>query len=191
MSIKRSAIILCGNRNEEKNYKHKGALIYRDKSLLDISLEAVEDFEEIILIGKDDNLFNKYKGRFQLIEKEFKEKDLILALYEGLLRAKSHKVLFLSCNMPYLNKVYINYFGSMDFLEGALIPIINSKIKYTCGVYSKEILKTIKNMLDNKNYNIKDIFKKESVRYIFPRNQEMFITIDTVEDYINLRKMES
>lgn len=190
MKIKKTAIILCGGRNTRMNYKQKGFLVYRDMSFLEIALCAVSNFEEVIISCRDKSLFEKYKNKAKIILDEYDEIGPIGGICTALKEASFSKSLIISCDMPLLNKFDISYIGSMDFNEAVLLPMVNGRVQCLCAIYDKMVIPFLEDMINSNEYKIKKLYKNVSVRYIFPKNQEMFLNINTVEEYMKLRYSE-
>lgn len=190
MKIKRTAIILCGGKNTRMEYKHKGFLVYKNKNFLDIALGAISDFEEIIISCREEKLFEQYKDRAKIVVDKYDAIGPIGGICTALKEASFNKALVISCDMPLLNKLDISYIGDAEFNEGILVPMVNGKIQCLCSIFDKKVISDLEVMIENEDYKIKNIYKRVSVRYIFPKNQEMFLNVNTVEDYIKLRKSE-
>lgn len=190
MKIKKTAIILCGGKNTRMNYKQKGFLVYNNMNFLEIALCAVSDFEEVIISCKDEELFNGYKSQARIVKDKYEEIGPIGGICSALKEATFDKAIIISCDMPLLNKMDINYMANQEFNEGMLVPMVSARSQCLCAMHNKSVIPYIEEQIENRDYKIKSLFKKVSVRYFFPKNQEMFLNINTVEDYMRLRNSE-
>lgn len=188
MHVNKTAVILCGGMNIKRENVHKAFLIVDNERFIDRIIKSFKDFEEVIIVCKDKTLFYDYKDKVKIIEDEIKDIGPIAGLYTALKNSKSEEVMVVSCDMPLIDEYIINRICSIEFNEEALIPFVYGKSQYLCGIYKRDIIYKIKELIKNKEYAIKKLFNNISVRYIFPKNENNFININTFGDYVYLRR---
>lgn len=185
MSIKRTAIILCGGKSS-KGYKNKAFLRIEEKKFLDIIIEKISNFDEIIISCSNKKLFSKYSGISKIVEDDIQDIGPISGMYKSLNESRNSKVVILSSDMPLVREEYIKKLGTYEFDEDALITFTNASSQPLCGVYDKKVNNIIRASIEKKNYSVKELLKCISVRYIFPKESTFFGDVNNLEDYIDI-----
>jgi molybdopterin-guanine dinucleotide biosynthesis protein A len=187
MKIKKSAIILYGMTNFNKEMREKRLIEYKNRRYLELILESVKNYDEIIISNQTNELLGYYNDTKELISKEMIS---MISIYKELKEIRNSKALVLSCNMPLVSKSLLDYMGIIDCKEQVLIPFARSKIQSFCAIYDKSILPYLKSMIKNGDKSISNLYNNVSVRYIFPRDEDVFININVIEDYLLLKEKE-
>ena len=185
MLIKKTAIILCGGKSS-KGYKNKAFLRIGEKNFLDIIIEKISNFDEIIISCSNKKIFSNYSGISKIVEDDIQVIGPISGMYKSLNESRNSKVLMLSSDMPLVREEYIKKLGIYEFDEDALITFTNGSSQPLCGVYDKKVNNIIRSLIENKNYSVKELLKYISVRYIFPKESTFFRDVNNLEDYIDI-----
>lgn len=78
-------------------------------------------------------------------------------IHAALSVVNSQKIFLLSCDMPFMQPSLINYLIKIQTEEKVVLPKAQERIQYLCGIYDKDILPIIENILkavsDAKNRN--------------------------------------
>lgn len=188
--IKKSAVILSGGKNTRMNYKTKAFLEFEGSIFLDRTLDAISDYEEKIISCNNIEKYKDFKYRAVLVLDDFKEIGPIGGIYSSLKASRFSHSLIVAGDMPFLNKKLLNYLGEYSFEEDALIPVVNGRIQPLCGIYKKDILKSIEEMINNKNYKLKSLLNNINTKYIDINEVDNFFNINTVEEYNKLVRRE-
>lgn len=189
--IKKSAVILSGGKNTRMNYKTKAFLEFEGIRFIERTLNALSDYEEKIISCNDIEKYREFKDRAILVLDDFKEIGPIGGIYSSLKKAKFSSVLIVAGDMPFLSRDILKYLGRYDFVEDALIPVVNGRIQPLCGLYKKSILGTIEEMIKKDNYRLKSLLENINTRYIDMNEEDNFSNINTVEEYNKLIRKES
>ena len=72
MLIKKTAIILCGGKSS-KGYKNKAFLRMGEKNFLDIIIEKISNFDEIIISCSNKKIFSNYSGISKIVEDDIQD----------------------------------------------------------------------------------------------------------------------
>jgi molybdopterin-guanine dinucleotide biosynthesis protein A len=189
MKIKKSAVILSGGKNSRMEYKTKAFLKFQHKTFIEIILESLREYEEIIISCNDLKLYKDLEKRYniKLVKDEIKSIGPIGGIYSALRNARFERCLVVAADMPFLYLNFLNYLGSMDFKGDALIPISCGKVQPLCGVYDITSLECIDNMILKKEYKIKVLLERLNTEYIkFNDNETTFLNINTPKEYQKL-----
>lgn len=188
--IRKSAVILSGGKNTRMNYKTKAFLEFEGSTFIDRTLNAISDYEEKIISCNDIEKYKDFEDIALIVLDDFKEIGPIGGIYSSLKVSRFSHSLIVAGDMPFLNKKLLNYLGEYNFEEDALIPVVNGRIQPLCGIYKKDILKTIEEMINNKNYKLKSLLEKINTKYIDMNEVDNFSNINTIEEYDKLIRRE-
>lgn len=177
MRIRRSAIIIYSGSNKKKGMKDAKLITYKNERYLEMMKTLLDEYDEIITVDINDACLN------ELDNKETEEK-VIKNIYKALKSASNDKCLVISLSMPLVSKNLVNYMGTIKFEEDVLIPYTSNELQKLCAVYDKKVLNKIEDIIESKNISFKSLFDNISIRYIFPKDESMFINIDKLEKYI-------
>lgn len=186
MRIERSVIIIDGNTYLKEGMRSSTLAKYKSERYLDLTLELVKNYSDIVVCGRDYDIVEKYKD----FDTNDLDTRLVLSLYEGLKIVKNSKALLLSINMPLLEKRLLEHMGKITFLEDMLIPFANRKVQKMCAIYDKNIMTYLEKMILKKKINFNELLDEVSVRYIFPEREESFISVESLENYLVIKEKE-
>lgn len=182
--MKKSAIILAGGKGSRLGYVDKAFLTYKGQYFIDILLDKLKNFHEIIIVTNSPEKYSDYKN-IKIIEDTVKNIGPIGGIFSGLQHITSDEALVLSCDIPFISISFINYLKTLDYSEEIIVSSIYGKMEPLCSLYKKSILKTMENSILNKDYKISNIFNKVKVKYIPVDKEEIiksFYNINTPKD---------
>ena len=134
-------------------------------------------FSKVYISCKDKNIFD-FKANF--IEDIYHEESSpILGLYSMFKQTEEKVVAVISVDTPFVSienyKILLNHL----YHEDAVIPDYHP----LCGVYKRDILPSLKELLDEKKYSFKHLFEKIRIKYIEVKNENDFINLNFPKDY--------
>lgn len=173
MLIKRTAIILCGGKDSNV-YKNRDFLKIEYERSLDIILDKLVGFDEIIISCSDKKLFDKYNGIAKVVEDDIEGIGPISGIYKSLNESKNNKSLVISIDMPLIREEYIKKLAKYEFDEDAMVTFADGSSQPFCGVYDKRIIKIIRSLIERKKYPVKELLKFINVRYVFPKEYSFY-----------------
>ena len=124
MLIKRTAIILCGGKSS-KGYKNKAFLKIREKKFLDIIIEKISNFDEIIISCSNKKLFSNYSGISKIVEDDIQDIGPISGIYKSLNESRNSKVVILSSDMPLVREEYIKKIDEKWEEDEGYVTLVN------------------------------------------------------------------
>ena len=161
--------------------------IYNETFLQRLSSEFKE-FEDLLISVDKKSKYGDYLDK--LIEDEHINIGPMEGIYQVLAHAKNEFVFICGVDMPFLKKELVLYmveYISSDF--DCYIITDDSGIHPLCGIYSKKILSVIKELIDNKEYRLKGIFKRVRTKYVSLENSrftsKLIQNINTEIEYRN------
>ncbi|MEF9951253.1 MAG: molybdenum cofactor guanylyltransferase [Clostridium sp.] len=189
-----SAVILAGGKSSRMGFDKKDLVINNERLLEILTAELRQVFDEVILVTNNENNLNIF---------DFVTGDIIESMgplsgiYTGLTFASSKYVYVIACDMPIVNREYINYMiKSLESNENAQSCVTRYEqwIEPFNGFYSKELALPIKEYLGSNRRSIYSFLKGVNTFYIdediarnFSQDFKMFYNLNTKDDVIDYK----
>ena len=184
-----TAVILAGGKSKRMG-KNKELLNIDNRRLVEMQISKLQrEFEDIVVIT---NYPQYYHGlNCKTFIDIIKDKGPIGGIYTGLVNSSSLYTYFLACDMPVVNKDYINFLKiklkDKDYKAG--ITLLGEWIEPFNAYYSKKMIKDIEKYIEEGGYSVHKLVKNLEVLFIeekkareYSPNWEMFINFNTKED---------
>lgn len=184
MLIDKTAIVLYNNVTVKETEGKKDVVVYKNRRYLEMVLDSVINFDEIIIAKEFNNLCDRYGLKGSKIEEDIR----ILNICRALRESRNDEALVISCNTPLISKKLIENMASINFEEDVLIVYAKGKLQPFCAIYKKTVIPYLEEMIAKNIHSIDELLNNISVRYVFPKSEESFISVDTIEEYARLGK---
>lgn len=191
--IKKSAAILAGGKSSRMNYENKAFLKYENKYFIERIIEALVDYDEIIIIANNPE---EYKGLGCNIFKDiYPDQGPLSGIHSALNNIKNEYCLVVACDMPFINRDVVKYLGSIKEEYEILIPKVEERLQPLCAIYKKSCEKFIEKELKKNNnklikvclgFNIKVVKNFPIIEKIHKKDIKNFYNINTLDEYKNL-----
>jgi len=179
--------ILAGGKSKRLGEDKVNTMI-GDESLLELMIRKVSEvFENVVIISRRDSKLpdTGHKVLYDLIP----ESGSLGGVYTGLVKSPSYYNFFLSCDMPFIEKPFIEKMISENRNYDILLPREGGNYQPLHAIYSKACIPCVRELLASGNLKIIDLFSKLNVRYIekiswesYDREKRMFLNINTLQD---------
>ena len=184
-----AAIILAGGKNSRMEGQDKAFLEIEGRPLIERIFERLKNLvNEIIVVTNSPEKYHCYPVK--LVSDEKPGLGPLMGLYCGL-KASSAKYNFVAaCDMPFLNARLIKYMIDSADAYDVLVPEIDGQLHPLCGLYSRDCLAVIEEMLAQGRRDVRSIFPKLKVRYLAKEELDKFdqgllslVNINTKDEY--------
>lgn len=187
-----TAVILAGGSSKRMG-SNKALLKLGEETMIEKTVNPLRQvFDEIIVITDIPEAYGFLEGvKFFSDEFQMEEKNSMIGIYTGLLKAAYPNVFVVACDMPFLNKELLLYMK--DKLQGEvdiLIPYVNGFYEPLHAVYSKNCLPVFEECLKQKRYKVTATFDRLRVNKVeeskvreYDSELKSFININTFEEY--------
>lgn len=184
-----AAIILAGGKNSRMAGEDKAFLEIGGQPIIERVFERFKNLvNEIIVVTNSPEKYHCYSVK--LVSDEKPGLGPLMGIYCGL-KASSAKYNFVAaCDMPFLNAGLIKYMIDSADAYDALVPEIDNQLHPLCGLYSRDCLAVIEEMLAQNRRDVRSIFPKLKVRYLAKEELEKFdqgllslVNINTKDEY--------
>ena len=191
-----TAIILAGGKNTRMHGHDKAFLEIKGKAIAEILIERFRPLADNIIVVT--NSPQKYANLdVKLVRDEYPNKGPLMGICSGLKSSSSKYNFIVACDMPFVKPYLIRYF--MDCADGydVVIPKIDDKFHPLFGIYSKECISVIQEMLKQDTLRISDMFSKLKTRFLPRQELEKFdkglvslVNINTMGDLIEAKELQ-
>ncbi|MGL6166939.1 MAG: molybdenum cofactor guanylyltransferase [Fusobacteriaceae bacterium] len=182
------ALILAGGQSSRMNFSDKALLKFdKNRTFLDKISAELEDFENLMVsVNKNQNFLIP---RGIIVTDSVQNAGPIEGIYRGLLNSKSDFIFVTTCDMPNINKDFVNFvlqFNSKDY-DAIIIRDKNGKTYPLFGIYNKSSLSTFEGFILDKNYRLQEVLTELNVKYISLENtnfnsHKLLKSIDTIDE---------
>ncbi|MGN0144749.1 MAG: molybdenum cofactor guanylyltransferase [Clostridium sp.] len=186
------ALVLAGGKSTRMNGNNKAFLKYKDRTFIENILEVLKGFKKVY-ISVDDK--EKYKNlNYELIEDEYKEIGPIGGIYSALKVIKEDYIFITACDMPKISVELIDILKyNLDTGDKCIVfEDEKGRIYPLGGIYSKDCLPYVEEMINNKNYRLTYLVKKLNGKIISLNNaglsEDALRNINNPEEYNELNQ---
>lgn len=191
-----TGIILAGGKSTRMG-ENKSLLILNGKTVIERVVDLMKStFREVIIITNTPNEYDfisipKYKDIFEY-------RGPLAGIHSGLTNSITEQNFVISCDIPLMEKSMIEYI--VDFKTEKPITVCRADgfVQQLVGLYSNSVLKTICNLLTNKDQNssVLSLLDKVGPEIINVENldiykEHMFFNMNRPEDYDKIKNLLS
>jgi len=167
---------------------NKAFLEFEGKRLIDRTMLMFRDmFREVILVT---NSPLDYLDQDCILASDIiKNKGALGGIYTGLFYASYDHVFVSACDMPFLNRSFIEHMIKCAYRYDVVVPEPSDGLQPLHAVYSKKCLSPIKKLMDIDSLKITGFYRglkiltieKETIKSFDPE-EKMFINVNTRKD---------
>lgn len=188
-----TGIILAGGKNTRMG-TNKAFLNIDGERLIDRTIRILKDiFGEVILVTNSPLDYLDHDG--VIVSDIIKEKGALGGIYTGLFFTTGTHAFVSACDMPFLNRAFIEYMVEHAAGYDIVVPKLADGFQPLHAIYSRRCLSAIKKVLSTDNLKITSFYRglktliiPEDVISSYDPEGRMFYNINTRED---LRQISS
>ena len=188
-----TGVILAGGKSKRMG-TNKAFLEINGRSMIDQIVDIFKDtFEEVILVTKSPIEYLHLDLR--IVTDLIPNKGALGGLYTGLFYASFQHIFVTACDMPFLNKGFIDYMVSKAGNFDAVVPLSSDGLQPIHAIYSKRCIRHIEALLELDDLKITNLYPKVRIREISPHEilsfdpkSSLFFNINTPEDLEKVRR---
>lgn len=188
------ALVLAGGKSRRMNGNNKAFLKFENKSFIESIIDQLTGFNNIY-ISVDSK--EKYRNlNFTLVEDMYKDIGPMGGIYSALKMIEEKYIFVIACDMPKIKKEFIDFLCD-SITENVECIVTQDEKGRLCplgGIYSKDLIGKIENMIEEKDYKLVNlIYKAKSI--IIPLsetnfNESILDNINDIKDYNKLRNLD-
>ena len=152
----------------------KAFLGIKGESLIGRQLGVLKNlFKNIIIATNDPQKYTNFKSA-KIVCDAVPCQGPLGGIYSGLLASDSFYNFVAACDMPFINKSLIKYIIENRDDYDIVIPKIGGRIHPLFGIYSKNCIPAIEEMLKHDRLEVRSIFSNVRTRFLSRREIERF-----------------
>lgn len=183
-----TGIILSGGKSTRMGGENKAFLSINGEFVIDRVLKIFKDFfDEIIIVTNSPLEYLDYD--IQIVTDIIKGKASLGGVYTGLFYASSEHCFVSACDMPFLDKRFIEYMISRIEGHNIIVPHASDGLQPLHAIYSKKCIPLMKRLIDRDELKIRILYKKMNTLTLpadtiksFDPDERMFFNINSQED---------
>ncbi len=186
-----TGIILSGGGNTRMG-QNKAFLRMGDERLIDRTVRLLRAlFREVIIVVA--NPLDYLDQDAAIVTDLLPGRGALGGLYTGLFYAADEYAFVTACDIPFLNRSFLEYMVSLANGYDIVVPAPPDGLQPLHAVYSRRCLPAIRSLLDRNRLQIKELYPGQTILTIEPAvlnafdpEGRMFINVNTPEDLRNL-----
>ncbi|MGO9139062.1 MAG: molybdenum cofactor guanylyltransferase [Syntrophales bacterium] len=189
-----TGVILSGGKSARMGI-NKAFLEFEGKRLIDRTMLTFKDlFREVILVT---NSPLDYLDQDCIIVSDiFKDKGALGGIYTGLFYASYNHAFVSACDMPFLNKSFIEHMIECVDRYDVVVPEPPNGLQPLHAIYSKRCLPAIKKLMNADSLKITGFYRglktltveKETIKSFDPEGK-MFLNVNTRKDFEHISSL--
>lgn len=188
MTKKITGIILAGGKNSRMGV-NKAFIDIDGKRMIDHILDIYRTiFSETIIVTNEPLIYTEFSDAV-IVTDIYKGKGSLGGIYTGLFYAQYDYAFVVACDMPFLNKKFIDFMIAQIGQDDIIVPELLEGFQALHAIYSRRCLPAIKKMVMSDKLKITAFYKNMHVlkipeNTIKPFNQDgrLFLNINTPDD---------
>ena len=194
--INATGIILAGGKNTRMG-ENKAFLEIDGERLINRTLAIFgQIFSEIMIVTNDPLSYTAFADA-AIVTDIYKEKGPLGGIYTGLFYSKNNYAFVCPCDMPFLNKGFVEYLLAQTGKYDVIVPALAEGYQPLHAVYSRNCLPSIKRLLLLDKLKITGFYRDMRVLAIseeqirpFNKDGRLFQNLNTPEDLEKIHPLE-
>ena len=170
-----TSIILAGGRSLRLG-RTKYLETVGDKSLIQWVIDrlAIVSAEIIIATAHGEEIPCSSDVRLRTVADIYPRKGPLAGIYSGLVAASSRRAIVVSCDTPFLSVGLLEYMTQTCPGADIVVPRIKEKVEPLCAVYSRNCVDPIRELLEQNELKIIELYPMVTVRHIEEAEIDVF-----------------
>ncbi|MDO9228325.1 MAG: molybdenum cofactor guanylyltransferase [Syntrophales bacterium] len=187
-----TGVILSGGRNVRMG-ENKAFLRVEGERLIDRTVRLFRAvFRQVIIVTASP--LDYLDQEATIVTDILPEKGALGGLYTGLFFALDEYVFVAACDMPFLNRAFLEHMIRQSSGYDIIVPAPPDGLQPLHAIYARRCLPVIRSLLDRNRLQIKELYPGQRLLKIPPEvlrsfdpEGRMFLNVNTPEDLRNLQ----
>jgi molybdopterin-guanine dinucleotide biosynthesis protein A len=188
-----TGVILAGGKNSRIG-TNKAFLVVNGTRIIDRTVAIFKEiFAEVIIVTNEPLAY--LDQNVTIVTDIQPDKGALGGLYTGLFFASHNRAFVCACDMPFIDKKFIQYMISQASSYDIVTPDAGDGWQPMHAIYDKKFLPEIKSMIDQEKLKISCLYKSGRTLTIrgdiidtFAPGKKMFLNVNTYEDLQTIMK---
>jgi molybdopterin-guanine dinucleotide biosynthesis protein A len=161
----KTAIILAGGKSARMG-EDKALLPFGDRSLIERMIDELRDhFEDLILVTNHPERFMAMP-EVRLVSDVHAGQGPLGGIFSGLLASRGRHNLIVSCDLPFLNHLLLDYLWSLRNWGDVVVPLTHEGLSPMMAIYDRHALAPIAAALGEGQADPLALYAKLRVHYV-------------------------
>jgi molybdenum cofactor guanylyltransferase len=164
-----TGVVLAGGKGSRLGRQKALERIVGKKRMIEHAIETITPLcQDIIVVTSKEQLENILSAglNVKVIVDIYPGRAALGGIYTGLSQAETFYSLIVACDMPFLDTTLLNYM--LGLIQGfdIVVPKVENKIELLHGIYSKNCIEKIKEMIDHNDLQVLKLLELVKTRYV-------------------------
>jgi len=188
-----TGVILAGGKNSRIG-TNKAFLVVNGTRIIDRTVGIFKDiFAEVIIVTNEPLAY--LDQNVTIVTDILPDKGALGGLYTGLFFASHNRAFVCACDMPFIDKKFIEYMMSQAGSYDVVSPDAGDGWQAMHAIYDKKCLPEMKSLLDQGKLKITAMYKscktltiRSNIIDTFDPGKKMFLNVNTYDDLQTITK---
>lgn len=185
----KTAIVLAGGKSSRMG-ENKAFLPFGDRPLINRVMDELRPhFEDLIMVTNEPERYMTLED-VRLVSDVHAHQGPLGGIFSGLLASRGRHNLVVSCDMPFLNHLLLDYLWSLRDWGEVVVPLTHEALSPMCAIYDRHVLPSLYEALQAGERKVMGLFPRLKVHYVredelLPYDPQLlsFRNVNTPEDY--------
>jgi len=170
-----SSIVLAGGKSLRLR-QDKSLATVGNKSLLERVVSRISPISgEIIIVTSEEQTFPQFTfAKLITVADIYPDKGPLGGIYTGLKISNSFVNLVVAADMPFLSQALLRYMVELSSNFDLVVPRVGNLLEPLHGIYTKNCLAPIENMIKQNKLQVRELFPQVKVRYVDTEEIDQF-----------------
>ncbi len=162
-----TSIVLAGGKSSRLG-RNKALQLVGGKSLIQWVIDrlATVSAEIIIATAHGEEIPCSSDVRLTTVADEYPGRGPLAGIYSGLIASPAPRAIVVGCDTPFLSTGLLEYMTRISPTFDVVIPRIKDRVEPLCAVYSKSCVAPIRQLLQQNELKIIELFPMVRMRYV-------------------------
>lgn len=192
-------LVLAGGRSSRMGGRHKGGLVYHNRTFTEILIEELGKEAENVWLSYGRDNHGMYE-KCEVVTDYFTGCGPIGGIHAGLMRCKGDLLMVTACDMPLMKAEFFCYLSEMLYhaeqeteeIYDGVVPAVSGRIHPLAAIYRKRAVSVLEAQIRDGNYRLRDALKRMRILYVDVSGNDQYVemlrNINTAEEYERLTK---
>lgn len=162
-----TSIILAGGRSSRLG-RNKALQVVGGKTLIQWAVDRLDTLSTDIIIATahGEAIPCSSAARIKIVADIHPGKGPLAGIYSGLIASPSRRAIVVGCDTPFFSVALLEYMTQTSPVSDVVVPRLKEKVEPLCAVYSRNCVAPIKELLDQNELRIIELFPMVKLRYV-------------------------
>jgi molybdenum cofactor guanylyltransferase len=175
-----TGIVLAGGKSSRMG-TDKGLLHYKGKRLVEYSVDLLRVYCNDLIISTNNPEYEQFG--LPVVADEFLEKGPAGGIFSALKKSSTDWNLVLACDMPFLNRKFMDVLLSNTGNSKGVVPVHDGLIEPLAAVYHKSMEITLADAIRENNLSMHRIIKSAGLKFL--QVEQLLVEFPNMFDNLN------